>query len=233
MQRLIPGKTKVHIELFRGVTIGDVVVGAIAVAMLIFVLISNLPGRLFFCAGIIILAVLLLVRLDEQPNYIFLMHILSFFGYKRRFARNFSDKVLYDISEKGEHDAYMDQIFGEDAEKPLTRAEKRKLKRANKEQALAQLPVPGENADGEEAVLSEKERKKLRKEEERMLKSKDVSEEEKEAIRKRQKARSEASARRMAEYKERTADRETMSEIIAFTMSEIIAFTGIQDGYIE
>ena len=56
MQRLIPGKTKVHIELFRGVTIGDVVVGAIAVAMLIFVLISNLPGRLFFCAGIIILA---------------------------------------------------------------------------------------------------------------------------------------------------------------------------------
>ena len=226
MQRLIPGKTKVHIELFRGVTIGDVIVGAIAVAMLIFVLISNLPGRLFFCAGIIVLAVLLLVRLDEQPNYIFLMHILSFFGYKRRFARNFSDKVLYDISEKGEHDAYMDQIFGEDAEKPLTRAEKRKLKRANKEQALAQLPVlSGENADGEEVVLSEKERKKLRKEEERMLKSKDVSEEEKEAIRERQKARSEASARRMAEYKERTADRETMSEIIAFT--------GIQDGYIE
>ena len=226
MQRLIPGKTKVHIELFRGVTIGDVVVGAIAVAMLIFVLISNLPGRLFFCAGIIILAVLLLVRLDEQPNYIFLMHILSFFGYKRRFARNFSDKVLYDISEKGEHDAYMDQLFGENAEKPLTRAEKRNLKRANKEQALAQLPAPsGENAEGEETVLTEKERKKLRKEEDRLLKSKDVSEEEKEAIRARQKARSEASARRMAEYKERTADRETMSEIIAFT--------GIQDGYIE
>ncbi|MBR5642051.1 MAG: DUF87 domain-containing protein [Firmicutes bacterium] len=226
MQRLIPGKTKVHIELFRGVTIGDVIVGAIAVAMLIFVLISNLPGRLFFCAGILFLTVLLLVRLDDQPNYVYLLHILSFFGYKRRFARNFSDNVLYDISEKGEHDAYMDQLFGENAEKPLTRAEKKKLKKANKEQALAQLPAPAdENADGEEVVLSEKERKRLRKEEDRLLKSKDVSEEEKEAIRARQKARSEASARRMAEYKERTADRETMSEIIAFT--------GIKDGFIE
>ena len=226
MQRLIPGKTKVHIELFRGVTIGDVIVGAIAVAMLIFVLISNLPGRLFFCAGILFLTVLLLVRLDDQPNYVYLLHILSFFGYKRRFARNFSDNVLYDINEKGEHDAFMDQIFGENAEKPLTRAEKKKLKKANKEQALAQLPAPAdENADGEEVVLSEKERKRLRKEEDRLLKSKDVSEEEKEAIRARQKARSEASARRMAEYKERTADRETMSEIIAFT--------GIKDGFIE
>ena len=226
MQRLIPGKTKVHIELFRGVTIGDVIVGAIAVAMLIFVLISNLPGRLFFCLGVIVLAALLLVRLDEQPNYMFLLHILSFFGYKRRFARNFSDEFLYDVIEKGEHEAVMNQVFGEGAEKPLSRAEKRKQKKANKEQALASLPASSEEgAEGETAVLTEKERKKLRKEEERLLKSKDVSEEEKEAIRERQKARSEASARRMAEFKEKTADRETMSEIIPFT--------GIKDGYIE
>ena len=225
MQRLIPGKTKVHIELFRGVMLGDVVVGAIAVAMLIFILISNLPGRFFICGGVLILAALLIFRLDDQPNYLYLLHILSFFGYKRRFARNFSDNVLYNVNEKGEHDAVMDQIFGEDAEKPLTRAEKKKLKKSNKEQALAALPAPGEEAEEGEVVLSEKERKKLRKEEEKKLKSKDVSEEEKEEIRARQKARSEASARRMAEYKERTADRETMSEIIAFT--------NIKDGFIE
>ena len=225
MQRLIPGKTKVHIELFRGVMLGDVVVGAIAVAMLIFILISNLPGRFFICGGVLILAALLIFRLDDQPNYLYLLHILSFFGYKRRFARNFSDNVLYNVNEKGERGAVMDQIFGEDAEKPLTRAEKKKLKKSNKEQALAALPAPGEETEEGEVVLSEKERKKLRKEEEKKLKSKDVSEEEKEEIRARQKARSEASARRMAEYKERTADRETMSEIIAFT--------NIKDGFIE
>ncbi|MBO4880326.1 MAG: hypothetical protein J5555_01430, partial [Firmicutes bacterium] len=226
MQRLIPGKTKVHIELFRGVTIGDVIVGAIAVAMLIFVLISNLPGRLYFCLGIIVLAALLLVRLDDQPNYIFLLHILSFFGYKRRFARNFSDAFLYDIRERGEHDAVMDQIFGADSEKPMSRAEKKRQKKAMKEQALAELPAPTvENEDGEEVVLTEKQRKQLRKEEDRKLKSKDTPEEEKEAIRARQKERSLESARRMAEYKEKTVDRETMSEIIAFT--------GIKDGFIE
>ena len=226
MQRLIPGKTKVHIELFRGVTIGDIIVGAIAVAMLIFVLISNLPGRLYFCLGIIVLAALLLVRLDDQPNYIFLLHILSFFGYKRRFARNFSDAFLYDIRERGEHDAVMDQIFGADSEKPMSRAEKKRQKKAMKEQALAELPAPTvENEDGEEVVLTEKQRKQLRKEEDRKLKSKDTPEEEKEAIRARQKERSLESARRMAEYKEKTVDRETMSEIIAFT--------GIKDGFIE
>ncbi|MBQ1405900.1 MAG: hypothetical protein IIZ00_06795, partial [Oscillospiraceae bacterium] len=84
MQRLIPGKTKVHIELFRGVTLRDVLIGVIALTMLVFVLLSNLPGKLWFCIGIVFLTVLLLIRLDEQPNYIYFLHILTFFGYRRR-----------------------------------------------------------------------------------------------------------------------------------------------------
>ena len=85
MTRLIPGKTKVSVELFKGVMIGDIVVGGLAMAMLLLALISNLPWKLGVCIGVLIVAAILLIRMDEQPNYIYLLHILSYLGYKRSF----------------------------------------------------------------------------------------------------------------------------------------------------
>ncbi len=87
MQRLIPNKTKVNVELFRGVTIGDVIVGGTGMLMLVLVIISNLPFKLGFSLIVVGLTALLLIRLDDQPNYIYLLHILSYFGYKRHFGR--------------------------------------------------------------------------------------------------------------------------------------------------
>ena len=78
MTRLIPGKTKVQVELFHGVRLGDVIVAAFAVAMLIFVLISNLPFRYVIAGGIALIAAFLLIRIDEQPNYSFLVNIIWF-----------------------------------------------------------------------------------------------------------------------------------------------------------
>ena len=90
MQRLIPNKTKVSVELFRGVTIGDVIVGGIGMLMLVLVIISNLPFKLGFSIIVVALTALLLIRLDDQPNYVYLLHILSFLGYKRHFGRRSS-----------------------------------------------------------------------------------------------------------------------------------------------
>ena len=39
--RLIPGKTKVSIELFRGVTLGDIVVCAAAMGMMILLIFGS------------------------------------------------------------------------------------------------------------------------------------------------------------------------------------------------
>ena len=41
--RLIPGKTKVRIELFKGVSIGDIVVVSLGVALVLLFAISSLP----------------------------------------------------------------------------------------------------------------------------------------------------------------------------------------------
>ena len=99
MTRLIPGKTKVQIELFRGVTLKDIVIGAVALTMIVFVLISSLPFKLVFCVAVAMIAALLLVRIDEQPNYMFLINIISHFGYNRRFHRLYSNEMLMNLSD--------------------------------------------------------------------------------------------------------------------------------------
>lgn len=45
--RLIPGKTKVQVELFKGVTLADLLVCGVTMIMIVFVLVSSLPGKLF------------------------------------------------------------------------------------------------------------------------------------------------------------------------------------------
>ena len=240
MQRLIPGKTKVSIELFKGVTIGDVVVGIVALVMILLVILSNLPWKVAICIGIGCIAGILLFRLDEQANYVYLLHILSFFGYTRHFGRIYNDEMLEERFEKGETDAAIDRLFGENAASPLEEAENRKRSKAEaKERKAAQKAGKAKkksrkdqtegldemSLDAAVPKESEKERKKRRKEEDKLLKSKAVSEEEKEAIRERRKEESRDSARRIAEAKEATIDRAKMEGIIPFT--------GIKDGYIE
>jgi len=240
MHRLIPGKTKVSIELFRGITIGDIVVCAIAAGMLLLVLISNLPGKLWFCLGIASIAGFLLFRMDEQPNYIYLLHILSFFGYDRFFERYTDDEMLAERFEKGDKQAAIDGFLGS-GENELSSSEKKRLEREEKrsrkagkkrndrnsvkvktlEEDLAEMESGQSGAPRE----TEKERAKRRKEEDKILKSKSATEEEKEAIRERRKEESAEAMRRMAEVKEAEMDR--------LSMDKIIPFTGISEGFIE
>ena len=118
MQRLIPGKTKVRIELFRGIYLADIIVGVVAMAMLVFVLLSTLPGKIWICIVIAAIAAVLIVRLDGQPNYIYLLHILTFFGYDRKFGRKRTDK---DIVGAEKEEAASD----EEPIAPLTNAERK------------------------------------------------------------------------------------------------------------
>lgn len=119
MQRLIPGKTKVRIELFRGVTLADIIIGVVAMAMLVFVMLSTIPGKLWICLGIASVAVVLLVRLDEQPNYVYLLHILTFFGFDRKFGRRRTDRDLLGASADAAEAA-------EAPVQPMTKAERKK-----------------------------------------------------------------------------------------------------------
>ena len=76
MRRLIPGKTKVQVELFQGILLSDIAVAGVFGAMLLFVVLSSLPYKAYICLALLFVAALLLARLDAQPNYIYILNIL-------------------------------------------------------------------------------------------------------------------------------------------------------------
>ena len=99
MVRLIPGKTKVQIELFKGVRLADVLVGLVAFLMIVFVVISSLPYKFYIVLGLLCLAVLLLVRLDTVPTYTYLLNMLRHFAYHRKYRRVVTDEKLLNPQE--------------------------------------------------------------------------------------------------------------------------------------
>ena len=257
MQRLIPGKTKVHIELFRGITLRDVIVVVIAMAMLIFVLISNLPGKLWVCLGVALITALLLVRLDEQPNYIYFLHILTFFGYRRRFERLQKDRQLLARGKGDMKSAAMDVLFSESVgeESPKERKDRKAAERRRRNQDARDdrlLRNPSTPDEVRQQILAR--RRQEEEQEKELLSRRDVSKGRKDSAQERERARrrkeedrllkskdlsdaqrEEIKARRAQESKEAMKREAEAREAEANRrdMEEIIAFTGISDNVIE
>lgn len=85
--RIIPRNTKVSTEFFSGVSLADIVVGTIGVLLIFFVIISNLPYKVAICGTITAIFVLLLVRIDTESNYMFLLRIVKHFSYYRKYKK--------------------------------------------------------------------------------------------------------------------------------------------------
>ena len=104
--RIIPRNTKVATEFFTGVSLSDILVGATGVLLIFFVIISNLPYKIGICGAIAAVFVLLLVRIDTEANYMFLLRIVKHFSYNRsyrKFQRNlFAEPEEAVISSKKE-----------------------------------------------------------------------------------------------------------------------------------
>ena len=234
MKRLIPGKTKVQVELFKGVRLGDIIVAVLGVAMLILILISSLPHKLYFCIAVVFVAGLLLVRMDTVSNYRYLLQIITHYAYKRRYERLTDNELLKSQALGTEKNTKFDRLFkaknnaGQKPAmpKPLTKGKKAEkapkqadLQKGEKK-AKKKTAKPEQTAEGKA-----KTKKKAREEEDRLLKSASVSEEEKEAIRARRREEFAASMQRQALARDAEINREDMNKLIGFT--------GIQDAYIE
>ena len=114
--RIIPGNTKVRIELFKGISLTDMVVGGIAALVAVLIVGSSLPFK--WIIGIVHIAIwgLLLVRIDSEPNYVFVLHILKHFWFPRKYERTYSDEDLKDIAKEG-FDVFVGSRDTESAEK--------------------------------------------------------------------------------------------------------------------
>ncbi|MCQ2552570.1 MAG: hypothetical protein MJ148_04425, partial [Clostridia bacterium] len=98
--RIIPGNTKVQIEIFKGITVWDLLVGAIAAIMLALIVVSTLPFKLVFAVIHVFISILLLVKLDKEPNYMYLIHILTHYGYGPQHKSIQNDEALTQATTK-------------------------------------------------------------------------------------------------------------------------------------
>lgn len=91
MIRYIPRKTKVKMELLPHVTLADVLIGAVCIAILIALLTSNLAYKWFIALGALGFMVLLYVPLaDGERAYYTTVLLFRFFAFKKKYSR---DKV--------------------------------------------------------------------------------------------------------------------------------------------
>lgn len=221
--RLIPGKIKVQVELFKKVTLADIFVGAIAMIMILFVLISSLPGKLYICIGVALLAAGLLARIDTVPNYIYFLHILRYFGLKRHYGRTVDDQTLETDGQTAQINPELAYQSGESA--PVSEGSRKKVSAAQsasrrslnpKQKTIAHRSKEMVRKSGE-TKQQKAAREARRKKEDRILNSKTAPDEMKAAIRNRRAREAKEYARQSAIAKEASLDRQPMEDIIAFT----------------
>ncbi|MCC8015744.1 MAG: ATP-binding protein [Eubacterium sp.] len=122
MTRIIPKKTNVSLELFKGISVMDFLVGAVGVTLAVLVLCSNLPLKLYLTTAILVVFVCLLITIDEDKNYIFLAHIIKHYARPSLAVSHYAldDKVQTDETEQWENEE------DEDEEKPSKKSKSKK-----------------------------------------------------------------------------------------------------------
>ena len=87
--KYIPRKTRVRMELVKGVTIPDVLLGLLLGGVLILIILSNLQYRLYYAASWLAISVTLYLNIAEgQRMYTSIILIFRFFSFRKKFAKN-------------------------------------------------------------------------------------------------------------------------------------------------
>ena len=86
--RIIPKKTKVAMEFFKGVEIPDVLVGILGISIVMSIFFSNLPGRLWLGAGIGILFGASVIPVEGEKAYMMVFNTLKYLARYKRFGES-------------------------------------------------------------------------------------------------------------------------------------------------
>lgn len=92
--RVIPKKTKVAMEFFKGVEVPDVFVGIIGITIVISVVFSNLPFRLYIGAAIAVLFGASVVPVEGEKAYMMLYNFLKYLARYRLFQEKPAKKGI-------------------------------------------------------------------------------------------------------------------------------------------
>ncbi|MFR5633581.1 MAG: VirB4 family type IV secretion system protein [Monoglobales bacterium] len=85
--RIIPKRTKVRMELFKGIEVVDVLVAAAGLGISASFLGANLPGHMTAALITFVLTVGLVVPIEDDKGYLFLYYVLKYLGRIREFRK--------------------------------------------------------------------------------------------------------------------------------------------------
>lgn len=85
--RVIPKRTNVRMELFRGVEVVDVIVGAVGALIAISFAVSNLPGKFIFAGVMAVITASLVIPIGDEKGYMIVLFGLRYLGQPRQFVK--------------------------------------------------------------------------------------------------------------------------------------------------
>ncbi len=176
--RLIPGKTKVKIELFKNITIPDVAVAMVGLSLVTLCTVTSFKFRWIIAIVVATIFGFLLFRLDDDPMYIFIWHMLRYKAYPRRFQRIYTDEAIVRNATGDRQDTldafYNDELPGKP--EPLETTESVDTAGSGEPEEDEEIKLEAKASEIEDAKLEAREKKRqlkeLLKEENKILKSK-------------------------------------------------------------
>ena len=100
--RVIPKRTKVRLELFKGIEVVDVIVGSAGIALTISVFLSNFPGHIVVSIILFALTVGMVVPLGDDKGYLFVLYGIRYLGRRREFTKRSVQEAEKGIADDGE-----------------------------------------------------------------------------------------------------------------------------------
>lgn len=84
--RIIPKKTKVRMEFFKGIGAVDILVLGVGLGLAFAILLSDLPGRILLFTVVLVLSIGLVVPLDDDKGYMFIYYGLKYLANQHQFG---------------------------------------------------------------------------------------------------------------------------------------------------
>ena len=86
-------------ELFKGITLVDVLIVLVGLGIAALCAVSSLPYRWVFALIVMGIFGMMIVRVNDEPIYVFFWHMLRFQSFPRRYYRVFDDNALKTLKE--------------------------------------------------------------------------------------------------------------------------------------
>ena len=142
--RVIPKRTKVRLELFKGVEVVDVLVGAAGIGLTISLVFSNLPGKYVLAVILGLFTIAMVVPIDDDKGYLFVLYLIRYLGRKRVFSkRSVREAKEAEFQEK------LDKAYAEAKERAEAQGKKVKAQK-KKEGGLLEKLFPATSFDVED-----------------------------------------------------------------------------------